>query len=577
MSHCIERHCIEKIEHTPMHGKCKSTTGQSLQVWLNVEPDGRKHFSGFCFPCGEFVKDPYGDNPPDPKSVKVKSPEEIQEEINEIMSCPRIDFEHRSIEPEWWQYYGVRLLYSEYDGKTPNAIAHPYTRDGKVVRLKIKLLNKKQPMWSVGDTQNNDPYGWERAKLAGGSTLYITEGEEDTIALTQILKTMNQGTKYEELNFAVISLTDGIETVQKTLGPKIDEINQRWDKVVIVFDNDEPGKRAAREACKLFPNAHVAILPANDANECLKRGLLKQTQEAVIWRAAKPLPSGILRVSTLKQRIKEPPKPGLSWPWSALTDMTYGQRKKEMIGIGGAVGGGKTTIAYELIAHNAKEHGWKTYAALMEGQEEDHVRQIAGKFDSELYHIPGHNYDEETFFNTVDLLDEYLYLWDRGSAGDAYTTWEGMKSSIRTVGNDIDVFILDNLTKLSEGMSSAERNDFIGVVISDLDKLMKDYDFEVIVLSHLNAPDKGSRQHENGGKVLTTQFTGSKALERYADFIIGFERNKQAIDPSCSYVRGLKARKYGTTDVFKTYYETSTGRLIQRAWDDEMYKDKKTA
>jgi len=572
------KHCIEKIEHIPSDGsKCLSTTGQSLQVWLNEEPDGRKHFSGFCFACSKLVLDPYGDNPPDPKDVKVKTEEEIQEEINDIMTCQRVDFEHRSIEPDWWQYFGVRKLLSQFDGVTPNAIAHPFTRDGKVVRWKIKLLSKKQPMWSVGDTQNNDPYGWERAKLAGGSTLYITEGEEDAIALTQILKLMNQGTKYADLNFAVISLTDGVETVQKTLGPKLDEINQRWEKVVIAFDNDEPGKRAAKEACRLFPNAHVVILPANDANDCLKRGLLKQTQEAVLWRAAKPLPSGILRVSTLKQRIKEPPKPGLSWPWSALTTMTFGQRKQEIIGLGGATGGGKTTIAYELIAHNAREHGWKTYAALMEGQEEDHVRQIAGKVDSELYHIPGHEYDEEKFFETVDWLDDYLYLWDRGSSGDAHTTWEGMKSSIRTIGDEIDVFILDNLTKLTEGMSSSERNDFIGSVISDLDKLMKDYDFEVIVLSHLNAPEKGSRQHENGGRVLTTQLTGSKALERYADFIFGFERNKQAIDPSCSYIRGLKARKYGTTDVFKTYFETSTGRLLQRSWDDEMYKDKKTA
>lgn len=572
------KHCIEKIQHIPEDGeKCLSSTGTSLQVWLNEEPDGRKHFSGFCFACSVLVKDPYGDNPPDPKDIKVKTPEEIQEEINEILSCQRMDLEHRSIEPEWWQYYGVRKLLSEFDGKTPNAIAHPYTRNGQVVRWKIKLLSKKQPMWSVGDTQNNDPYGWERAKLAGGSTLYITEGEEDAIALTQILKVMNQGTKFEELNFAVVSLTDGVETVQKTLGPKIDEINQRWEKVVIAFDNDEPGKRAAKEACRLFPNAHVAILPANDANDCLKRGLLKQTQEAVLWRAAKPLPSTIKSVSSVIDEVLEPAVFGLSYPWLRLTDLSFGQRKRELIAIGGAEGGGKTTLAHEIAAWNITQHDWTCLGAFMEETPAETVKNISGKIDSIPYHIPGREYDKEQLRATATSLDGRLLIWDREQQSDPETTWEGMKSSIRSVGEELDLFILDNLTTLTEGMSSSERNDFIGVVVSDLVKLMDKFDFEAVVLSHLNAPDKGSRQHESGGKVLQSQFTGSRALSRYSHFMLGFERNKQAEDSSCSYLRVLKARKYGKTGVFKTYYETSTGRLIQREWDDEMYKDKKTA
>jgi twinkle protein len=101
------------------------------------------------------------------------------------------------------------------------------------------------------------------------------------------------------------------------------------------------------------------------------------------------------------------------------------------------------------------------------------------------------------------------------------------------------------------------------------------FDFEAVVLSHLNSPDKSSKSHENGGRVLESQFTGSRALMRYSHMMFGFERNKQAQDPNCSIIRLLKNRKYGKTGTCKTYYEASTGRLTQRNWQDELYENRK--
>jgi hypothetical protein len=142
------KQCIEKIRHDDP--SCKSSSGKSLQVWLNEEQDGRKHFSGYCFSCSKLVPDPYGNNPPDTENIKTKTPEEM----DDIKSCGYINTNHRSISPEWWKFYGVRQLYSEFDGVAPNAIVHPFTRNGVVARWVVKLMNKKV-MWSVGDTQNN--------------------------------------------------------------------------------------------------------------------------------------------------------------------------------------------------------------------------------------------------------------------------------------------------------------------------------------------------------------------------------------------------------------------------------------
>lgn len=569
------KQCIAKIKHDLP--TCKSTSGKSVQVWLNEE-DGKRWFSGYCFACSLPVKDPYGDNPPNPEEIKVKTPEEIQEELNEISTCGVFNLDHRGISERFWAEARVRILLSEYDGKTPNALAHGFTRGGKLVRWKIKLLDKKI-IWSVGDTQNNDPYNWEAAKAVGGKTLFITEGEEDCIALREILITLNRGTPYEELDFAVISLNDGSDSVHKTLAPKAEEIKQRWQEVVIVFDNDDPGKKAAREAVRLLPGAMVAQLPANDANDCLKRGMLKNTRDAVVFRAARPLPTALVNKEVLMMELDEEIPPGASTPWPKLTDMMFGQRRGEILTLGGSEGGGKTTLARQLAEHNIVTHDWGIFTCFMEETPQETLLRMAGLQDGLPYWEPKFRedlrFDEEKFRATCRRILQNMEIWDRKQQGeDPYETWEGMKTILRQIGPDIDMFVLDNLTILSEGISASEKNDFLGKVYADQVKLSEQFEFSICDLSHLNPVAKGQRPHEDGGRIKKGDFTGSRAASKYSHFMIGFERNSQAIDPNCSIIRGIKARKSGKTDGFKTYYESDSGRIVQRSWDDGQFETK---
>ena len=58
-----------------------------------------------------------------------------------------------------------------------------------------------------------------------------------------------------------LALTSGVNTVNSTLGRMIPEIKSRFKDVVIVFDTDEPGIRASKEAKKILPEARIALLP----------------------------------------------------------------------------------------------------------------------------------------------------------------------------------------------------------------------------------------------------------------------------------------------------------------------------
>lgn len=556
--------CIEKLPH--LVPTCGSSNG--LQTWVE---NGK--YSGYCFGCGTHVPNPYEGK--DLPVVRIKTQLEIDAELATVKNCPFMPLAHRSIPIDAWKHFGVRQGVSEYDGVSPNVLFHPYTKGGKVVAYKVKLLTKKV-MWWIGENDGVDLYNWMKAVKAGGMTLYITEGEEDAIALRTILMTMQKGSAYDGQDIAVVSLPGGIHSAVQAISPHLGDINKIWKKVVLAFDNDPEGRKGAKEVkSKLLPNCEIAMLPAKDANACLRNGLLKATRDACIFQASKPTQTTLLRVSDLIEEALEEVVWGKSYPWDELTELTYGQRKGELIAIGAGVGIGKSLIAHELAAHNYKEHDWKTLAIMMEESPAESLRNVCGKLDSIPYHVPGTEYDRDVLRGTMQSINDHYLIWNPDESTGAEETWEKIKSTIREHGEDIDVLMLDNMTTLSEGLGSSERNDFIGKVCKELVELSMKFDFEVFIFSHLNAPDKSSKPHEAGGRVHENQFTGSRAVMRYAHMMIGFERNKQAVDPNCSLIRLLKNRKYGKTGSLKTHYSTQTGRLAQRRWDDSEYENRK--
>ena len=554
--------CIEKITHD----RCGK---KNLQTFLNDD----ETFSGFCYSCEEVVRDPYGNNPPVISEIVVKTPEEIQEEINEIRACPRMNQDYRSIPASVWKHFGVRMLLSPRDGITPYGVAFPYTRDGKITGFKVKMFNSKV-MWVVGDVATADPYGWEHAKRIG-NTLYITEGEEDAQALRHILRETSPNPEYD---YAVVSLTSGVNTVNSTLGRMIPEIKSRFKDVVIVFDTDEPGIRASKEAKKILPEARIALLPEKDANDCLRSGRLKAARNACVFQSRATLSNTTLSLASVIADAMKDPEWGLSYPWPSLTDYTYGQRKGELVSIGGGTGTGKTLIGHELAAWNAKKHGWHTLMIMMEETSVITAKSIAGKVDNVPYHIPldkmKEPYDTDKLEQTLVDLSPYITLWDIETISDPETLLSQIEEVITSTGMGLDCVMIDNMTTMSEGLNASETNDFIGKVASTMGKLALKFDIEIVLFSHLNSPQKGAKSHENGGKVLESQFTGSRALQRYSHFMFGFERNKQAVVEHVSKFRVLKNRPYGRTGMFKTAYDTTTGRLLEQDWPDENFEDK---
>lgn len=318
--------CVEKLPHNT--DKCRSKDG--VQVF---EDDGK--YTGFCFSCGTFIPDPYGDHPEGYKpNIRVKTDAEIEAEIAEVRDdygCH--DLPERQLKKQYLDYFGVKVGVNEADGVTPSSVFFPFTKAGELIGYKARTLNPKK-FWAIGTTKASDVFGWEQAKLTGGKKLFITEGEFDAVALFQIMKEHNKGTPYADLNPAVVSLSNGAGGAVKQLTTILPEIRKHFKEIVLVFDSDEPGKRASGDVQRIIPDALVAELPAKDANECIKNGRSKAAYNACQFQASRPKNTRLVHGNTLHEKAKEPPKYGLSWPWKHITQATRGIRFGETIYIG---------------------------------------------------------------------------------------------------------------------------------------------------------------------------------------------------------------------------------------------------
>ena len=317
--------CIEKIKY--------EIDGKRYTCQVFARDDGT--VDGFIFSIGRYIRHPYGeerstDSLPVPK---VKTDEEIQEELADVETYPTVDVPSRKLRADYLRYFGVKTSLSEEDGKTPTAMYYPYTKKGKLAGFKVKTLQEKK-FWSIGDLKGVDPFGWEQAKTTSASRLIITEGEDDAIAIKSILERYTKD-EYRDYMPAVISLAHGSGSVRRDLGRLKSEINSFFKEIVICFDNDEAGELATKEAKLIFSNAMVSKLPGKDAQECLYNGHSKAVFSAIQFRRTEIKNTKLVFGKDLHDEgRKEPTWGDLSWPWEHLNNATRGIRYGETIYIG---------------------------------------------------------------------------------------------------------------------------------------------------------------------------------------------------------------------------------------------------
>lgn len=314
---------------------------------------------GYCFSCGTKVPNPFGeprtvDSLPTP--IVKKTPEQIQEELEEIAGYKTVDIKERKLRAGILSDFGAKVSLSESDGVTPTAIYWPVTKEGEVTGYHVKSINKGY-VYNVGDTVDGDLLNWENAKRSGAYRLIITEGPEDMASVAAIWARYGD----PEWTPAVVSLPRGAASASKSLTKHAKEIKRLFKDVVLCFDNDKAGQEAVEKAMLVLPEAKSVMLPEKDANECLVKGVQKAAFNALSYHASSPKNTRLISGDTLHFLAREPAKFGeLTWPFEQMNADLRGARLGETVYIGAGVKCGKALSYSTVVPTPNGDRVWST-------------------------------------------------------------------------------------------------------------------------------------------------------------------------------------------------------------------------
>jgi twinkle protein len=446
-------------------------------------------------------------------------------------------------------------------GSQPAQVAQYVAADGSgtVVAQHVRLPGKEF-FWR-GDVKAAEPLWGMHLWRDGGKMVVITEGEIDAMSVSQA-----QGNKWP-----VVSIKSGASGAKKDVAAALPWL-ERFETVVLLFDSDEPGQRAAQEAALVLPpgKAKIAKLPLKDANEMLVAGRAKDLIDA-IWGAKEFRPDGIITLADVRDAAIEPPETGLPWWDERLTAVTYGRRLGEVYTFGAGTGCGKTDWLLQQIAYDLDVLGLRVGAFLFEQAPRETAIRLAGKVAGKRFHVPDAGWTREELVEAVDAVaSKPLYLYNHWGQ----SSWDVVKPYIRYLVRSCGVtsIYIDHLTAFASG--SQDERGMLEALMGEVAGLAQELRVMVHLVSHLSTPE--GRPHEEGGRVMIRHFKGSRAIGYWSHYMFGIERNQQAEDEEerrRALFRVLKDRYTGQAAgvVLPLTYSQETGRLVpaEMAFDAE--------
>ena len=446
----------------------------------------------------------------------------------------------------------------------PVQVAPYFDADGVMVAQHLRTADKEFP-WR-GDVDKAMPFGY-RASRASGKMLVLTEGELDALAMSQA-----QGNQWP-----VWSIACGADTPEDAEGnplpmrkvrkyiSKHRDLFLRFERVIIMFDNDKQGRASARVAAEVIgPRAHIATLPMKDPADMLKAGRVRELL-AAMWDAEPYRPDGIVALRDLGKAVLAPVERGLSTGFPTLDEWMYGQRPGELYAVGGATGGGKSDFLLQIAKHIIVEHKQAVGLFLLEQGVAETGKRLAGKYAGQRFHVPGAGWSDKQLEEAWAALSASgeVYLYDSFGIND----WESIAEKMRFLhhNNGVRFFFLDHLTALA-AMAEDERRE-VEEIMAQLAGLMKELDSTLWFVSHLATPE--GKPHEEGGRVMLRHFKGSRAIGFWSYFAFGLERDQQAEDEETrqtTVLRCLKDRLTGqsTGKTCLLGYDVETGLIYEK-------------
>ena len=549
-----------RFKHT--HLSCPSCEHKGC---FSINEDG----SGYCFSCKEYTSDVNTitniEEIVQSKGVQKIARDKVSYTAEEELEGMFGDLSDRGITEETAKKFGVKIV-TNTQGKVIQHI-YPYFTSNEITAAKTRYVDQKFFSWK-GSPSNTGLFGQQIAPK-NGKFITVVEGECDAMAAYELL-----GSKWP-----VVSIKSGaagaVSDVKESL-----EFLEGYENVVLAFDNDKPGREAARKVARVLKpgSARIMSFPNGykDPNEMLRKNAHSDFIRS-FWEAKIYTPSGVLNVSDSKDKFKNrKKKEAAPYPWRGLNDKLYGLRQGELVTLTGGTGLGKSSVTREL------EH-WLIKTTQdnvgIISLEEDWRRTVDGilsiEANARLYiDQVRENFTEEQIDKMFDILYDGKNknrVWIHAHFGTNDIDEIFSKLRFMIVGCDCKWVVVDHLHMLVSSLAQGDERRAIDNIMTRLRSLVEETGAGLILVSHLRRVD-GNKGHENGVETSLSHLRGSQSIAQLSDCVISLERNQQSDDPieaNTTKVRVLKSRYTGDVGIAThLVYDKDTGRLNEANIDD---------
>ena len=524
-----------------------------------VSVDEKGH--GYCFSCNTHIKNyKEGESPTDVTDFKT-----YQRNSMNSLEGNFVELTDRNISLNTAKKYGVKAVVNS--SNVPIKHMYPYYIANEIAGTKIRS-NTKEFSWE-GSPKGTGLFG-QQLFQDGGKFVTIVEGECDAMAAYELL-----GSKWP-----VVSLKNGAAGAVKDVKENL-EFLEKFDSVVISFDNDKPGKDAARRVARVLRpgKAKILTLPDDfkDANDVLKQG--KHQAYVNSWWAAKIYtPTGVINVSENKSKfLNRVKKESIPYPWDGLNKKLYGLRQGELVLLTGGTGLGKSSVTREIEHWLIKSTKDNVGVIALE---EDYTRTVDGilsiEANARLYiDQEREKFSEEqldTYFDNVYGGKNKDRVWIHAHFGSNDIEEIFSKLRYMIVGCNCKWIVVDHLHMLVSALAEGDERRTIDNIMTRFRSLVEETGAGLILVCHLRRVD-GNKGHENGIETSVSHIRGSQSIAQLSDCILSLERNQQADDEeeaNTTKIRVLKSRYTGDVGVASyLLYDRDTGRLSEVDPDDD--------
>lgn len=428
-----------------------------------------------------------------------------------------------------YEYLPIRGIEREalrfYDAKTK------VDRDGKPISIGFKYPNgsykvrnlSEKSFYTQGDIGKSGLFGRDKFDARSHKYVTITEGELDALSLYQVLGKV-----------PVVSVQSSSSAVRDCT------VDHSWlnsfERIYLAFDADAPGRDAAEAVAKLFDYAKVYLVKFTkykDANEYLQHGEEAELKN-IWWNSRKYTPEAIKStLADFEAILKAETKPGVSYPFPTVTEMTYGIRTGETVLITAPEGVGKTEVIHAIEHHLLKETSDNVGAIFLEVPQKRHLQNLAGIELRRPAHLPDSGCSEGEVLAAVEKIlqkDDRLYLYNHFGSVDPERILDTIRFLVSACG--CRYILLDHISMVVSGLAGEDERRTLDYLATKLEMMPRELDFAMVVVSHVN--DLG-------------QTRGSRYISKIADVRIDLRRDLENNSPIVEFFIKDKNRFGGVT------------------------------